>query len=162
MNKPLILVADPEIARTVPGYGVHDSTGHRPYGNEPAIFEVGKPAKSGDPNSPAIVLKKGLHGVVWQPSSSLAVDRDLPVIPSVQAVVGAKPNAAVPIRKDGLNICIRQTLVHRNRGDSEIAKAIEAINCSDPNIALTILKKTLNEIARETVRPRKYIRPSLV
>ena len=32
----------------------------------------------------------------------------------------------------------------------------------DPNIAFTILKETVDEIAGETVRPRKQIRPSLV
>jgi hypothetical protein len=69
------------------------------------------------PNSPTVVLKERLHTVIRQsaighlahiefsflfgtaapgPCASLTVNRDLPVIPPVQTVRSAKPNAAVP------------------------------------------------------------------
>ena len=45
------------------------------------------------------------------------------------------------------NVIIRQTLLDGNRGDGEVAKAVEAIIGGDPNIAFTILKETVDEIA---------------
>jgi hypothetical protein len=88
----------------------------------------------------------------------------LPVIPSIQAIASAKPNTAIPGRQDARNEAIGQPLglFHRNRGDGEVAKAIEAITGDDPNIAFTILEETVNEIAGEAVRSRKLISPSLV
>jgi hypothetical protein len=57
MKKALILVADPEVVRLVPGNGTHHSVGHSSYGNEPVILEVGNTAKRADPNPSAIILK---------------------------------------------------------------------------------------------------------
>src|SRR6202140_5843548 len=76
--------------------------------------------------------------------------------------MSAKPRADIPGRQDGRNSGIGQTLLHRNRWDGEVAKAVEAITGGDPHIAFTILKETLNEIAGETVRPRESIDSSLV
>jgi hypothetical protein len=86
----------------------------------------------------------------------------LPVIPSVQAITSAKPDTAISGRNNGRDEGIGQSSFHRSRGDGELPKPVEAITGGDPNIAFTILKETLNKIARETVRPRKLIRPSLV
>ena len=88
----------------------------RRYRDKPAIFKVGSPTLRECPNSPAIVLKERLHTVIRQSTighlahvefsflfgpaapalcASLTVNRDLPVIPSVQTVGSAKPNTAV-------------------------------------------------------------------
>src|SRR6266404_239227 len=88
----------------------------RRYGDKPAILKVGSPTLRECPNSPAIVLKERLHTVIRQSTinhlahvefsslfgaaapalcASLTVNRDLPVIPSVQPVGSAKPNTAV-------------------------------------------------------------------
>jgi hypothetical protein len=53
-------------------------------------------------------------------------------------------------------------LLDRDRGNGEVAKAVETIIGGDPNIAFTILKETCNGIAGETVRLRKRVRLSLV
>ncbi len=161
MKKTLILVADPEIPRTVASDGMHDPARRAVYGNKPAILEVGNPSSRGDPNSSAIILKEG-GCIVWQSAVSLAVDRNLAVIPSVQAIGSTEPNAAIPGRQDRPNAGIGQTLLDRNRRDGEVSKAVEAIQGGDPDIAFTILKETSNGVAGETVRPRKLIRPSLV
>src|ERR1700682_5876473 len=89
----------------------------RRHGDKPAILKVGSPTLSERPNSPAIVLKERLHTIIRQSTidhlvhvgfsfpfgaatppvcASLTVNRDLPVIPSVQTVRSAKPNTAVP------------------------------------------------------------------
>ena len=59
MKKTLILVADPDVSRAVPGYGIHNSAGHAIHGNKPAILEVRNPASRGDPNSPVTILERG-------------------------------------------------------------------------------------------------------
>ena len=125
-----------------PAMAMHYSAGHTAHGNKPAILEVGNSAARGDPNSPAIVLKKGLHGIIRQSTVSLAVNRNLPVFPSVQAIVSAKPDAAIPGRQNGPDGGVGQTLLHGNRGDGEVAKTVEAITRGDPNIAFTILKES--------------------
>jgi hypothetical protein len=161
MNKAVVLVADPEILRSVPGDGMHLSAGHAVYRNEPAIIEVGDPAARGDPNSPAFVLKEGVY-IAQQSPASLPINRSPPFIPSVQPIESAKPNGAIPGRQDGPNGAAGQNLLHRDRWDGKVAKAAEAITSGDPDIAFTILKEACNEIAGEAVRPREQIRPSLV
>jgi hypothetical protein len=49
-----------------------------------------------------------------------------------------------------------------NRGDGEVAKAVEAIHGGYPNIAFTIFKELIDVIAGKTVRLGKDIRPTLV
>src|SRR5271166_1279829 len=161
MKKTLIL-ADPEIPRAVPGDGMHGSLGHTAYGNKVAILEVGNSAPGGDPNAPVIVLKEGPHPIVRQSTASLSVNRNLAVVPFVQAVKSAKPNAPIPGRQYRPNPGIGQTLLHGDRGDGEFAKAVKAIMSGYPNIAFTIFKEAVNEIAGETVRPRKHVGPSPV
>ena len=77
----------------------------------------------------------------------LAVNRHLPVIPSVQAIGSAKPNAAIPGRQDGPNNGTRQTLLDRYCGDGKVAKTVEAVGSGDPNIAFPIFKEPVNSIA---------------
>src|SRR5580704_17568083 len=67
MKKTVILVADPETPRSVPGDGKHLSTGHAAYGNESAILHVANPMKRGHANAPLIVLKEGSH-LIQQPT----------------------------------------------------------------------------------------------
>src|SRR5271165_1017619 len=52
---------------TVPGDGMHCSSGHACYRNELAVLEIGNSAKSRDPNSPAIVLKEGPISSFYNP-----------------------------------------------------------------------------------------------
>src|SRR6266700_1656776 len=122
MKKALILVADPETSSTVFGDGIHVSVRHGADAYKPAILEVGSPAKRGDPNSPTLILKEGLHKIIRQSTASLAVNRNFAVLPSVQARTRSKPNAAISGRQYVPNVGISQTLLDRNRGDREIAK----------------------------------------
>src|SRR6266849_6798283 len=92
-KKTQLLVGDPQISRTILGDGMHDSAGNAAYGNIPVIRQVADPAKRGDPDSSATVLKKGLQLVSWQSiaidlahpghraCAALTVNRNLPVIP---------------------------------------------------------------------------------
>src|ERR1700730_9526244 len=119
----------------------------RPYRNKSSILEIGSSIRGERPNSPSLVLKERLHPVSRQSTigdlahieffllgaavsglcASSAVNRDLPVIPSFKTVRRAEPNAAVLRRQNGPYDGIRQTLLHGNRGDGEVAKAVETI-----------------------------------
>src|SRR5580658_7376661 len=105
MKKTMILVADPEVPPAVTGDGMHDPARYATDGNKPAILEVGKPACRGDPNSAAIILKERVRTIL-QSTASLTENRNLAVIPSVQAITRTKPNAAVSGRQDGPNVGI--------------------------------------------------------
>ena len=159
--KETLLVANPQISRAVSGDGVHLSGRHTAHRNKPAIIVVSDSAKRGDPNSPAFVLKERIR-ITRQSAVSLPISRNPPVIPSVQTISRAEPNAAIPGRQDRPNDSIRQALLHGDCGDGEVAKAVEAVHRSYPDIAFTILEEARNGIAGEAVRPREQIRPSLV
>src|SRR5712691_8727888 len=118
--------------------------------------------KCRDPNSSAVVLKEGRHTIIRQSTASLAVNRISPVLPSVQAIIRAKPNAAIRGRQDRHNGVIRQTLLDRNGCDREAAKAVEAITRGYPHIAFSIFKEVVDEVAGEAVRLPKHIGPSPV
>src|SRR5271166_523454 len=145
MKKTFVLVANPEAPRTVSGDGMHNSAGHGICRNKPAVLKVGDPTGRCDPNSRTIVLEQRPDGVIRQ-SISLAVNRNLPVLPSVQTIERAKPDTAVPSRQNGPNESTGQTLFDRNRGHGIVAEAVEAIRGRYPNIAFTILKEGQNEI----------------
>jgi len=162
MEKTLTLAADPQIPRAVPGFRKDLPARNGTYGNKPSVLEVGNPATRGDPNSPAAVLEEGLHGIIRQSTGSLPENRNLPVLPSVQTVNCAKPNAAIAGRQDGNNCGIRQTLFHRTRGDGEVSKTVESVKGDYPNIALTIFKEPSSEISREAIGPGERVRPSLM
>src|ERR1700692_207661 len=86
-------------------------------------------------------------GVARSCFSPLAINSKMAIIPSVQAMSSAEPDAAIPDREDGFNDGIRQTLLDRNRGDCEVAKAVEAIQRWHPNVTFAILEEHLNEVA---------------
>src|SRR6266496_4625833 len=109
--KKSLLVADPEIPRTLPLYGSHTSTWHAVQGNKPAIVEIHNAAPHENPNSPSIVLIQGLQLIIRQSTVddlahrprgnsirylsrflSTAVDGNLPVFPSIQAVKRDEPH----------------------------------------------------------------------
>src|SRR5580693_7013751 len=108
--KKTLVVANPETSRVTPGDGMSVLAGHTSYGNKPVILEVGNPATRGDPNSPAVVLKEGLHILIRQ-TTPLVVNRNLPVVPPVQAMNRAKPNAAIARRQNRPSPAIRQALL---------------------------------------------------
>jgi hypothetical protein len=146
VKNPPLLVADPEIPPTVASHGMHDAAGHGAYCDKPVILEVGDPAMGGNPNSPAIVLKERIHVIIRQSTAPFAVNGNLSVVPSVQAIPSAKPDAAIPGRQHGHNGSVGQTLLYGNRWDGEVTKAVEAIYRGDPNIALAILEEPLDVI----------------
>src|SRR5580693_6896231 len=94
MEKTEILIADPQ-PLAVPTDRMRISAGQDVNGNEPAIIEIGSPTRCDYPNPPSVVLKEGIHIIVRQSNASLMINRGLPVIPSVQAIIRAKPDAAV-------------------------------------------------------------------
>src|SRR5258708_39114234 len=79
--------------------------------------------------------------------AALTENRQVPVIPLVQAVKRAKPHAAICGRQNRPDNCVGQPLLHRNGGDVEFPKTIEAIKRRSPNVAFTILEETRNVIA---------------
>src|ERR1700723_3640945 len=105
MKNTLMLVADPEIPRTVRGHrmhhgaGIRDSAGINIQGDKPAVLEVGNPAQRGRQNSPMIVLKQRLDTIIRQ-SISLSINGNLSILPSVQAIDSPQPNAAIVSRRN--------------------------------------------------------------
>ena len=155
--KKAVLVADPDAPRTVRADGIHDAFRHGANGNKPVRLEQGHAAIRGDPQIPAIVLKKGVHLVIRQPiacdvpprhhlCASLTVSRDVPFVPSVQAIIRAEPHGSIGRRENGRHATAGQTFLERNRRDGEFAKAVEAINGRDPHIAFAVLKESGNGI----------------
>src|SRR5262249_51386857 len=130
MKKTEFLVGNPQIPCGVFNDRTRNSAGNGAYRNKPVIFKVAEPTNRGDPNSPAIILKQRMRvksvelpvsfvaAGYWLCAApglraALAVNRNLPVIPSVQAVTGAEPDAAIPGCQNGPDDGRRQTLVHR-------------------------------------------------
>ena len=116
--KKALAMAHPDVPRSVRGNGINESGGHGTQGNKSVRLENRDAVWRCDPNLPAIILKEGVHFIIRQSTSrnlphrparsgksagptarrlhtSLAVNRDLPVIPPVQTVIRADPNAAV-------------------------------------------------------------------
>jgi hypothetical protein len=84
------------------------------------------------------------------------------VIPSVQAITGSDPNAAIRGCQHGLNSVIRQTLIRRKPGDGQVAKAVEPACAANPNIAFTVFEDRVNVAAGETIGLTKHIRSFLM
>jgi len=175
--KKAIAVTHPDVPRGVRGNGINDPVGHGAHGNEPVRVENGDSTKRCDPNLPAIILREGVHLIIRQSTSSnlshrpplpgnslgstalgrctsLAVNRDLPVIPPVQAVIRADPNAAVARRQNGLNASARQTLLDGNRGDGEAAKAVEA---ADGRYPYTAFRSSKRQVTASPARPSGWL-----
>src|ERR1700688_1204331 len=70
MKKTVIQVCDPQISPRVLGDGIHNPAGNAVYGNKPVILQVANPAKRGDPNSPAIILKKRQQPRLWKSTNA--------------------------------------------------------------------------------------------
>ena len=73
--------------------------------------------------------------------ASIAINRDLSFIPSVQPIRRAQPMTAIPRGENGETPSAGETLLDRNRGDGEDAKPVQAIQGRHPNIAFTILEE---------------------
>src|SRR5215468_10112294 len=84
-------------------------------------------------------------------------NRNLPVLPPVQAAASAEPDAAIPVGQNGPYGVIRQPLLDSKRGDGEVAKAVEAIIGSDPDSTFPILKECVNVFARKAVSRSKPV-----
>ena len=59
-KETVILVGDPHIPRTILADTMHEAAGNAAYGNKAAILQVANAAKRRDPDSPAMILKKGV------------------------------------------------------------------------------------------------------
>ena len=165
MEKPL-LMTHPDVPCTVLGEGIDDPVRYGCYGNKPVGLEKGNPALRPDPNLPAMRPERGHRALSGNPLSvisrivplesrrpswgesaergatahasaaSIAINRDLAFIPSVQPIRCAQPKTAVPRGQNGRNPSAGQTLLDGNRGDGEVAKPIEAIRRSPPKYCL--------------------------
>src|SRR5262249_53525460 len=116
-KKTELLVVDPKISSFVLNYGKHSSAARNAaYRIKAVILKVADAAKCGDPDSPAIILKKGTRAMAVEFAVGVAAagagNRDLTVIPSVQAARSCEPNASVPICQNGLHMIVRRPLFH--------------------------------------------------
>ena len=150
------LMTHPDMPDAVLGEGKDDAVRYGCNGNKPARLQEGNPVLRPDPHLSAMVLKEGprlirqptvgdLPNRAWRTSAhaiqaSIAVHRDLAVIPSIQPVRRAQPKAAIPRRQNGKNPSTRQTLRFRKRWDGDFAKPVQAFRGRHPDTAFPILK----------------------
>src|SRR5258705_5684627 len=66
MKKTALPGADPYVSCAILGDRIRLCGGQAVYGNKPAILKVGDSRRRGHPNSASIVLKNGLHPIIWQ------------------------------------------------------------------------------------------------
>src|SRR5215470_13613120 len=92
-KKTAFLVGNPQVSRLVLRDAKHGTAGNAAYGSKSVILEVSDPGIRGYPDLPAIILKQRIRGE----SIEFPGNCDLPVIPSVQAAIGAEPNASIPV-----------------------------------------------------------------
>src|SRR5215471_1301646 len=101
-KKAVFLVGNPQVSRLVLRYAMPATTENTAYGSKSVILEVSDPSIRGYPDLPAIILKQRIRGESIEfPVSFHAAgtgNRDLAVIPSVQAAIGAEPNASISVR----------------------------------------------------------------
>src|SRR6516162_7873002 len=100
-KKTAFLVGNPQVSRLVLRDAMHGTTGNAAYGSKSVILEVSDPCIRGYPDLPAIILKQRIRGESIEFPVSFHAgtgNSDLPVIPSVQAAIGAEPNASIPVR----------------------------------------------------------------
>jgi hypothetical protein len=129
LKKSGMFVGYPQTTGSVLCDARHGS-GDSAYGNKAVILQIAVPVRRGDPNSPAIVLKKRIRikSVEFAVSFAAAAEtRNLLVTPFVQATTSPEPNATIPGGEDGNNIGTRQTLLERNRRNGIVAKAVETV-----------------------------------
>jgi hypothetical protein len=130
-KKTAFLVGNPQVSRLILRDAKHGTAGNAAYGSKSVILEVSDLDIRGYPDLPAIILKQRIWGESIEfPVSFHAVgtgNRDLTVIPSVQAAIGAEPNASIPVRQNRSDSGTRQSLLHGKRGDGKVAKAVKAV-----------------------------------
>src|SRR4030095_10389575 len=94
--------------------------------------------------------------------ASLAINRNLSFIPSIQAVSRAQPKTAIAGGENGKDPSAGETLLFGEGWDGKVAKLVQAISGRHPNIALAILEERENRLARQTVGSIKQICSALV
>src|SRR5215467_2282130 len=96
-----VLVGNPQVSRLVLCDAMHGTTGNAAYGSKSVILDVSDPGSRGYPDLSAIILKQRIRGKSIEFPGSLHAagtgNRDLSVIPSVQAAIGGEPNASIPV-----------------------------------------------------------------
>src|SRR5262249_49804260 len=93
-------------------------------------------------------------------AASFAVDSDLSVNPSVQAIRCAEPDAAIPSRQHRHNSVTGQPLSLGDPGNRELVKTVKTFVGSCPDVSLMVLKDTGNAIAAKAVIRRESIYPA--
>src|SRR5262249_49458283 len=100
-----MLIDHPHIPVSVLCNRKHNSTGNSLNGTEAAIFEIAQIAGCGNPDSPSIVLKKGVGHVPVELAVLCSTARfgncDLSIVPSVQSVVSREPDTSIFISQNG-------------------------------------------------------------
>src|SRR4030095_5178618 len=85
----VILVGDAHIPRVIPGHTMHGPAGNAAYGDKAVILQVADAADRREPDSPAMILKKGVGIEPVELAVSFAAadasSRNLSILPSVQA-----------------------------------------------------------------------------
>src|SRR6516165_10740792 len=101
-KKTEFLVGDPQISRLVLGDGLDRPAGNAAHWNKSVVLHVAELAKGGGPDSPSTILKKRIRvKPIEFPVSFYAAgtgNRNLPVIPSVQATKSGEPDASLFVR----------------------------------------------------------------
>src|SRR5215470_12245689 len=105
MEQTRILIGNPQISLSVLHDRARDPAGNAACGNKPVILQVTEVARRDDPYSPAAILKqrKKTAGVPMGIRAAFAVNRNLPIIPPVQAANNAEPNASIVVRQRAID-----------------------------------------------------------
>src|SRR5215469_14820475 len=130
-KKAASLVRNPQVSGLVLRDAMHGTTGDASYRNKLVILEVSDPGIRRYPDLPTIILKQRIRGESIEFPVSFHTagtgNRDLPVIPPVQAAIGAEPNASIPVRQNRSDSGTRQSLLHGKRGDGKVAKPVKTV-----------------------------------
>src|SRR6185312_11856637 len=89
--------------------------------NKPTAVEEADTTECRDDDSPAFILKQGLHAAV----ATMGID--LAIFPPCQIVTTAKPDGAIAGGQHGTDQIVGQALFDRECDDGEYAKAVEAV-----------------------------------
>src|SRR5581483_4203800 len=108
--------------------------------------KVDNPTPRGDPNSPSLVFEQG-QSIRIRKSLSGAINGDLAVLPSVQTIQCAKPDAPVAGVQYRADIRVGQALFFGDGRNRELTKTVETIPGANPDIGLAILEQAQNVIA---------------
>src|SRR5271165_1278903 len=77
-------------------------------------------------------------------------------------MLSANPNAPIRGCEHGLRRIAGQTFFLRNSREREFSKPVESSTGGGPDVAFTVLEKPEDDIARESIRSRKYICPAVM